>query len=503
MTAIGDFTLNRKNGWLIILVLCVGSILRLWGLGEAGFNSDEAVYAGQAAVLFGHEQLREHFSIFRAHPLLFQFIVSNVYSFSFGDVQARVVSVIFSIATIFATYLLGSLVCSRNTGLVASSLLALMPYSVIVSRQAILDVPLTFFSVISIFFLARFLTENGQRWLHLAGVSIGLATLSKEVGILLLPVVLIATVWARMLSLRNLCISFALFAVTVLPYPVSMLLNQPFSISNSYFLWQLSRPPNHLPTYFLDILIQYAGYLFLAVAAIGALFLIRRRNRVASVLLLGLFIPLGFLQLWPVKLFPYLLPIIPVLSVLAGYGFTCLQKRSYRFRVLGLALAILILSFFAYSSTSAVLFGTNPWENLTGEDVEVASFAGAREASLWIRDNTPEKAVFLTIGPSMANIIRFYSYRQAFALSVSSDAMRRNPAYASIINPDLALRNGFLNYVVIDKYSSQRTSHYAEMMENYVLTFNCTLVHETQASYSMMNRSQNNEVSVWIYQVSK
>ena len=73
-------------------------------------------------------------------------------------------------------------------------------------------------------------------------------------------------------------------------------------------------------------------------------------------------------------------------------------------------------------------------------DVEVQSFAGTPANSLrWAR-STPANARFLTVGPSLGNILRFYGNRDSVAMSVSVDPMKRNPAYVPVPNPDLSLR---------------------------------------------------------------
>jgi len=494
-----------KQGWILMLVLLVASFLRILNLGSVGFNSDEAVYAGQAAVLAGNEQLAKYFSIFRAHPLLFQFLVSIVYRFSFGDIQARIVAVTFAIATIYVTYLLGKVLYSKIAGLTAALFLSLMPYHVLVSRQALLDVPLAFASVLSICFLALFVVKREQCWFYLVGISIGIAALSKEVGILLFPVALLSAAMARMLTFRNLIITSTLFILTFATYPLSIILSGATPVSSSYLLWQFSRPPNHAPSYFFDILVQYAGYPFLTLTIIGLTCVIIRRKVLDYVLLFSLVAPLVFFQLWPVKLFPYLLPLVPALVILAGYGFVRLWRHSFHLRIIGAVLILLTLSTFAYSSVPISFYGANTTQNLFGEDVEVLSFAGVREAALWIRDNTPEDSIFMTITPSVANIVEFYSGRRAYALSVSANPANRNPEYAPIIDPDLAIRVGVFDYILIDKYSEQRTSFYAQKIRDYVQKYHGILVHATSVSYShsLTDALHRSEERIWIYHISQ
>ena len=64
---------------------------------------------------------------------------------------------------------------------------------------------------------------------------------------------------------------------------------------------------------------------------------------------------------------------------------------------------------------------------------------GGREAGTWIGEHAPEGAEVVTVGPSMANLVQFYGRRKAYGLSVSPNAVDRNPSYEPLRNPDLAL----------------------------------------------------------------
>src|SRR4051794_18733604 len=78
--------------WLLLAgIMLVAEFLRLWKLMGNGFNSDEAVYAGQAASIAGDPALTSYFPVFRAHPLLFQTVMSVFYHAGTSDVVGRVV----------------------------------------------------------------------------------------------------------------------------------------------------------------------------------------------------------------------------------------------------------------------------------------------------------------------------------------------------------------------------------------------------------------------------
>ncbi|MRR32370.1 glycosyltransferase family 39 protein, partial [bacterium] len=129
----------------------------------------------------------EHiFPIFRAHPLLFQFLLSLVYRIQFSDLAARLLAVSFGVGTIFLTYQIGRILYGRLPGALAALFIALMPYHVIVSRQVLLDGPMVFFTTLTLYFLVLFGTTQKPTWLYLSGASMGLAVLSKETSIVLL-----------------------------------------------------------------------------------------------------------------------------------------------------------------------------------------------------------------------------------------------------------------------------------------------------------------------------
>ena len=93
----------------IAFVMCLAIGLRLWGLNQIGFNTDEAVYSGQAAAIAQAPILKDIFPVFRAHPLLFQFSLALLFNFGVSDLTARLLAVAIGVATVYVVYRLGSL----------------------------------------------------------------------------------------------------------------------------------------------------------------------------------------------------------------------------------------------------------------------------------------------------------------------------------------------------------------------------------------------------------
>jgi len=104
----------------VTLVMCLAAGIRVWGLNQIGFNTDEAVYSGQAAAIAQIPVLREIFPVFRAHPLLFQFVLALLFNFGVSDLAARLLAVAIGVATVFIVYRLGSLLYGESTGILAA-----------------------------------------------------------------------------------------------------------------------------------------------------------------------------------------------------------------------------------------------------------------------------------------------------------------------------------------------------------------------------------------------
>ena len=100
----------------VALVAAPGVVLRLWNLNALGFNSDEAVYAGQAAAIAGNPQLSTLFPVFRAHPLLFQMAVSLMYRVQVSDLTPRLLAVAFGLATVAVGYAAGTVSMGAGPG---------------------------------------------------------------------------------------------------------------------------------------------------------------------------------------------------------------------------------------------------------------------------------------------------------------------------------------------------------------------------------------------------
>jgi hypothetical protein len=488
-------------------ILLVATVLRVWHINSIGYNSDEAVYVGQGAAIAHIQGLSDLFPAFRAHPLLVQFLVSLILKVSTNDLYPRLLAAGFGVGTVYLTYATGKLMYGSFVGLVAALFLSLMPYHVIVTRQILLDGPMTFFVTLCLYFTARYANSTNKGWLYASALALGLACLAKETAVVILGSVYVFLVLSPALKLRirDIVLYFAVFALTLIPYPTSILLAGRSHTAGNFLTWQLLRRPNHTMDFYILNVPQSIGILVVIAAVLGLIVLRKNRTWRDVLLLSWILVPICFFQLWQVKGFQYLLPIAPAVAVLAGKAVHILSEKAtlFRFRehvltgatAATVALGLIGLSLFY--STAGTISQTNGYKGLAGS----GGVPAGRETGEWIARNTPEGSTFMTIGPSMANIVEYYGRRKALGLAISPNPLRRNPSYDPIPNPDAALRTGDINYIVWDAYSAQRSSFFSEKVLEYAARYHGRIVYTGKTTWSSAGGTQEDAAVIVVYEV--
>lgn len=509
-----------------LVILVAGFVLRELNLNQYGLNSDEAVYAGQAAGLAGFTKYSHLFGLFRAHPLFIQLLVSVIYRFTgVTGLAAREVAVIFGMGLIMVIGLLALTLWGRPAALLAMLFTAVSPYPISISREILLDGPEAFFVALSLLFLCLFVRRSNPLLLWASAFSAGLAFLSKETAILMVPPLLIFLILAPhvLRRYRDLAIAGAIYVVTIAPYPLAELSSGKASTGLDYFVWQILRPANHSLLFYPSVF-GTVGWAITALALVGTVVALRRRNTTDILLLILAFVMGGLLELWPTKGYEYLLPLMAPIALLAAAGAlvcgTAATRALARLRwsrrqlaatrpwvtgALSLA-AVATLLFTAgpvlsADSSAAALVGTDSGQPTPARVQALAGSGGllaGRPTALWAKANTLPGSVFLTIGPTFANVLQFYSLDRALALSVSPNPLHRNPAYVPVINADLLIRSGAIQYVVYDAYSASRSIHFADRLLSLAKKFHGVLVYQYDKSGST---GSNHSALVLVYEV--
>jgi len=496
----------------IVIVGSTAAILRLAQLTQFGFNTDEAVYSGQAAALAGNQQYAAMFGVFRAHPLLVHFLVSLIYRITgINDVAPRVLSAIFGIGLVLVAGAVAAVAYGRLAGLLAMAFTAVSPYAVTVSRQMLLDGPMAFFAGLTILFLALYVRRPRRVLLYSAGAAAGLAFLAKESAVLLIPAVLVFMLLARDVPfrLRDIAITAAVYLLTVLPFPLSLLLGGGSGSAQQFFVWQILRRANHDPAFYWDKVVPSVGLPIIALAGLGLAVALWRRRGIDVLIVALCLVTVGFFELWPVKGFQYLIPVITPTVILAALGVIWLgtavgtvyarifqrppRLGSWMARTAVAAASVAVLGIGSTTVVAApapTLLATDSSDDLTHPAYGFVAGTGGLKASrpvgAWLKAHTLPNSRFMTIGPSFANIIQFYGERRAVALAVSPNPLHRNPTYTPIENPDKAIQTDAIQYLVYDSYTASRTPFFTSKLLAYVAKYHGVLVY---ADYQPIHRS--------------
>ena len=296
-------------------ILALAALLRLVGIGYglplSVLNPDEASIVPRAWRM-GHGHLDP---AWYDYPSLLMGLVAPVQSF-FGDPSfgaARGVAVVVGLCGVAATWWLGRRAYGTGAAIVGAAAVAVATTHVAYSRVAVTDVLLTL-AVTCVLALA---IERRIEW---AGVAVGLAASAKYPGAIAAVPVLVAG-WGRWRALgKAAALACAAFAVT-----------SPFVLVHAGAAWDdISRVQRLAragwlgfegdpiaPVAYLDRLWEALGpLLLLATAGIVAALLRRRREDLILLSFAGAY----WLTLMPqaAHFDRYVLPLVPVLAVLAG-----------------------------------------------------------------------------------------------------------------------------------------------------------------------------------------
>jgi hypothetical protein len=504
--------LAKVAGWTssnlpLAVVLAVAVFFRFWRLSQVGYNSDEAVYAGTAASMAGHTDYSGMFPVFRAHPLLFQTLMSLLFRHEVSDWSGRALAAAAGVGAVGATYAVGRRLYGPLCGSIAGLLLAVMPYHVIVSRQVLLDGPMTLFATITLYCLVRYCEAANWRWMLAAGGALGVTVLSKETSAILLGSIyaFFALTPAIRLRVRHLLGGLVIFGSLVAVFPIVVRLSGRSSAGQSYLLWQLGRPANHPMFFYADVIPAAVGILTLVAALLGLIVLRRNLDSWRERLLLAwIAVPATFFTIWPLKGYQYLLPIAPAVTVLAARGIVALywipwprHPRRVWLRRATVIAAAMIAAGSLVGPAWALINPSSSGTFLAG----TGGVPGGREAGLWLKANAPANSQLLSIGPSMANILQFYGQHRTFGLSVSSNPRDRNPAYQPIANPDRWVREGLAQFVVWDSYTANRTPFFAAKITALAKRYHGVAVFTATVPVRTPSGARTRNPVVIIYQV--
>jgi hypothetical protein len=346
-------TADRRWAWpALALILGGGLVLRLWGVRQGlpyVFNTDEADhFLPHAVEMFQRGTLNPHYF---ANPPAFTYVLHFLLAIAHGggggavralrlrpaDVYtlARVAAAVLGTAALWLLYATGARLFGRAVGLLAAAIEAVAFLPVFYSHLALNDVPTLAPLTLALLGSAGVLRRGRPRDYVLAGVGLGLACASKyTAGIAVLP--LAAAVAVRYLdrgsapasrSAAGLGLAAAsALAAFLIANPYALLDYNAFhaglahqSTLSAEAQGKLGSPREGGLIYYLWSLTWGLGWVPSLAALGGALTLWRTRPTLAWMLVPAPLLFLAFMGLQGRYFGRWLLPIFPILCLLAAY----------------------------------------------------------------------------------------------------------------------------------------------------------------------------------------
>jgi len=335
---------RARWGIAVALVLVAAFLLRIWGIKQGlpyAYNADEnAHFVPKAIALFGHGWNPHYF----VNPPAYTYVLHVLFDLWFGGragvshayatnqtevfVIARVASAILGTVAVGLLYLVGARMFDRRVGLLAAGLLAVAFLPVFYSHLALNDVPTLAPICLSLWGTARILRGGGLGSYALAGVGLGLACATKYTGgIVLLPLLAAAAAQGRR-AIPGLVLAGALsIAAFFVANPYAFIDHGEFhqglrhqSQAADDALGKLGLTQTNGAEYYLWTFTWGLGWVP-ALAAIGGAVLLALRDRRAFFVLAPAPILFVIFMGTQSRFFGrWLLPVFPIVSVLAGYA---------------------------------------------------------------------------------------------------------------------------------------------------------------------------------------
>jgi len=414
------------SGALLLAVLALALVLRLdgigWGLPYSFVNADESTVVPRAfAAARGHLNPQ-----FFYYPSLYFYLLGTLYLVAtpvlwllrHGNPLAmgafvvdpgpyfllgRLLSAAFGTFSVYLVYRLGRAAYGRPAGLLAALFLAVTPLHVAYSHMAVTDVTATALSLLALLLLILAAQGRGRRWLLAGAVAAGLATSVKyNLGLLVLPASVAAVcacrgeakvriaagaraalLWPRLLVAR-----------VYAPMLVAFLGASPFVILDArHFAHDFLRQNRIMDRgwlgfentgngfwYNLDVnLGGTLGVVLLVLAVLGLAWALWRRTRLDLMVAPYVIVYFVYISTWKELADRYLLPIVPLLVLLAVRCCLEIVKLRPRARRIVAPLVVLVLvAAFVLPLSASLAFD----RSLTGSDVRV-------RAKHWIEANIP------------------------------------------------------------------------------------------------------------------
>jgi uncharacterized membrane protein len=296
---------------------------------------DEAVHLNSALTL--HSGNFGAYLDTAFYPPLFDGAVALSFSvFGVGLFSARLVSILFSVLSLWGVFEFSSEMYGKKAGLLSTVLLGIMPGYFWMSRMALLETMLLFFFTLALLFFYRWLQNKQTKYIFLCGLAVGLGILTKYQMLVTLLIITVTILFLARGQLKSALSRFVLLIATsvtvVLPWIVVAYQVYASKILEEWlYALQVGNPEKfahsgRYPTpifYLIEMVWPYEivhpiSIILYGIGLTGLVFFALRHNRPDKYLLIWFLSTFMFFTLITNKEWRYVLPLFPVIAIAAA-----------------------------------------------------------------------------------------------------------------------------------------------------------------------------------------
>lgn len=196
----------KKELWILTAIIILAGVLRFFSLGTnpPGLNWDEVSHGYNAYSILktGQDEWGQFFPLtnFRAYgdyplPLYMYLAMPGIALFGLGEFTARIPSAFFGSLLVLLTYLLSKRILKNSRlSLLSAFLLAISPWSMMISRQVLQATPAIFFLALGVWLFLKGVSEK-KYWTILGATSMGISAYGYHNTRILAPLIFLALVF--------------------------------------------------------------------------------------------------------------------------------------------------------------------------------------------------------------------------------------------------------------------------------------------------------------------
>jgi 4-amino-4-deoxy-L-arabinose transferase-like glycosyltransferase len=343
----------------LVLIVVLAVFLAIWRLDTASWNTGELIYREA-----GHRYLSGDYDYNREHPLLSKQLLGMSMAI-LGDSRwdVRLLPALLGLVTGILLVTLGTRLGGFPVGVAAGAIWWLLPQApgVLVGRldrYGLLEPPALCLDVAALLAAWWWGTTGRTPAAVLAGATVGLAASAKLVGVLVLPAVLVPTLWApRSLRVRVVQATAALAAAAVgflVPFLASgdgwtdlvgdAVVRQQAHAERGHAMLVAGtvylHPPWWAHLWWQQQYLKTIGVVALWVATLGLALAWRAHRRAVILAAAALLIPILVITLSPLKLPHYHLAWAAPQALAAGFGLAAAWRRGGAWRLGAIAVVV-------------------------------------------------------------------------------------------------------------------------------------------------------------------